>query len=146
MVHTQAQKVVALVNPQAIKNNASYTVTELDTQGFRYVDFYFMLGATDIALSALKVQETDTSGSGYADVTGADFSVSPATLPSATDDNNVFAIRLDLTRARKRFFKPVITVGSGTSGGFVVAWAVLSRAEQLPDTASDRGVTQELIV
>ena len=33
----------------------------------------------------------------------------------------------------------VITVGDGTAGAYVAAWAELSRAEDMPKTATERG-------
>lgn len=151
MIQSQNQKVVPVINPAAITNNTSFTAAEVDTLGFAYATYYFYLGATDVALTALKLQETDTTGSGYADVSGAVFGTSTnsagstSTLPSATDDNKLFAIRVDL-RGRKRFQKPTVTIGNGTTGGFVTAWAVLERAYEAPNTAAERGVSQDLIL
>jgi hypothetical protein len=78
-------------------------------------------------------------------VTGLDFSVSPSTLPTATDDNHVFSFDVDL-RGRKRYLKPVITIGNGTNGAYVNVLADLFRAEQMPHDAASRGLTAALSV
>lgn len=151
MIETQALKIMSVTPPAAIVDNASFTTAEIDTLGWDYATFIFYLGATDIAFTAMKVQESDTTGSGMADVPGAVFGTSlndagaTSTLPSATDDNKIFAISLDLTK-RKRFLDPVVTIGDGTVGGFCAALCILSRGEQGPNTAVESGFSQRLIV
>lgn len=137
------QKVVAVTSPVAIVDNASWTTNEIDTIGFRFCSIYVMLGALDIAIAALKVQESNTSGSGMADITETVFggTGNPA-LPGATADNNIYAIHIDL-RGRKRYLDLVLTGGDGAAGSFATAWAVLSRGEQLPASAAARGLTAE---
>lgn len=142
MINTQAQKVVPVSLPVAISDNAAITTASIDTKGYDYLDVYLMLGATDIAMAALKIGQSDTDGS-YVDVTGGDFSVAPATLPSATDDGLIYAIHVNLV-GKKRYFDVTATTGDGVAGTYAVIWAVLSRAEQMPDSAADRGATQEL--
>lgn len=145
------KKLVKMTPPQAIVDNASWTTTEVDTLGFDYCEIYVHLGATDVAMAALAVTESDTSGSGHANVPGLIFGTSTntagstSTLPSATDDNKFFCFDIDL-RGRKRYLDLTATAGDGTTGTFLVAWAVLSRAEATPVTASERGCSQILRV
>ena len=147
MIETNTQKIVAVTPPAAIVNNASFVTATVDTIGFDYVTFLVALGATDIAMTALKVQESDAANmSGAADIVGTDFSVSPASLPTATDDNRLFAVSINMGAGRKRYLDLVATAGNGASGIFLTALAILSRAEVLPSSASDRGFTQHLIV
>lgn len=147
----QETKVLQVIAPAAIADNTSPTTVEIDTLGFDYAQVYVMLGATDIALTALKMTESDTTGTGFGDVTGLVFgtstqiSGSASTLPSATDDNKIFCFDINLI-GRKRFLDLVATVGDGSSGGYVVAWAVLSRAKKSPVTAAERGCAQILRV
>ncbi len=151
MIAAQDKKVIGVTFPVAIVDNASWTTVEIDTLGYDYAEFIWVMGANDIAVAALKVQESDTSGSGMADVTGAIFGTSAndagstSTLPSATDDNKLFSICLDLTR-RKRYLDLVATNGDGTAGGFSVCVCVLTRAEQSPSSAAEAGYSQRLIV
>jgi hypothetical protein len=109
-----------------------------------------LVGATDIAMAALKLQTSDTDSS-YADLTGAIFGTSTnidgstSALPTATDDNKVFVIEVDL-RGKKRYFDLVATAGNGTAGTYFSAVAVLSRGEIAPITAAGRGADEILRV
>ncbi len=151
MIASQTQKLVSITPPAAIVDNASFTTAEIDTLGYDYATIYVYLGATDIALTALKVTESDTAGSGHADVTGLVFGTSTntagstSTLPSATDDNKFFAFEIDM-RGRKRYLDLVATMGDGTVGGYLTAWAVLERADEMLKTAAARGCSQILRV
>lgn len=134
--------------PVAIVDNASWTTTEVDTvylgQKANCVVFYVAFGAMDIAMVALKVQETDTSGSGQTDISGADFSVT--TLPSATSDNTIFAVYIQLGGNRKRYLNLVATGGNGTLGTYMSSIALLGGLGSLPTTATARGLGGQLIV
>ena len=144
-------KILNLTPPAAIVDNASLTVTEIDTNGYDYCNILVFLGATDIAMTALAVTESDTTGSGHANVTGLVFATSTNTagstsaLPTATDDNDIFEFQIDL-RYRKRYLDLTATVGDGTSGGYYTVIALLSRADEPPFTATARGVNQILRV
>lgn len=144
MIDTQAQRFVPVINPAAIVNNASLVSILLDTKDYDYLTQLLHLGATDVALTALKLQETDNAdGTGLTDIPGADFSLT--TLPSATDDGHLFGIHVNLID-RKRYVKLVATVGNGTAGAFASALAVLSRARTVPSDAASRGLAGELTV
>jgi hypothetical protein len=139
-----------LVSPEAIKDNGSYTSQALDTLGAWYCTIVAHLGATDIAMTALKVQECDTSGGSYVDVTGLIFGTSTNTagdtsaLPLATDDNDFFVFQFPVGGARKRYVKIVATFDDGTVGGFCTVIGLLSRMEQTPSTAAEAGCNQIL--
>lgn len=152
MAHaTQGLKVVNVTPPAAIVDNASFTTNEIDTLGFDYCTVYVSLGATDVDMTALKVQESDTSGSGHADVTGLVFGTSDdadsgttSALPLSTDDNGVFAFHIDL-KGRKRYLDIVATAGNGAAGTYASILAVLDRANNVPTTAVERGLVSNLI-
>ena len=137
----QQSKFVTAIKPAAIIDNASATVDVVDCRGFDFVTFVVQLGATDIAMTALKLQNSATSGGTYADITGATFAggtgLGGATLalPSATDDGQTCVFQIDL-RNKDPFLKLVATFGDGTIGGFVAAVAILSRAKQAPTTST----------
>lgn len=146
------RKMVAITNPAAIVDNAAVTTATINTAGYRYLVINLLLGATDIAVASLKVQESDDSGmSGAADITGtimgtsANDTGSTSTVPSATDDNKFFQWCIDL-RGRKQYIDLVLTGGDGTSGAFFCAWAELWRAEQTPLTATQAGISQRFLV
>lgn len=143
MIEVQELKHVNVIAPAAIKDNASWTVNDVDTLGFSHCLVVFMLGASDIAVAALKMQECDTSGGSFVDIDNLDYS-SDGTLPSATDDNKLFGFDIPL-QGRKRFLRLVATAGDGSSGTYGCAYALLSRGNQVPTTASERGFSQILI-
>lgn len=146
MFNLQNCKFVNVTPPAAIVDNAAFTTAIVDTRGFREVLFLVTLGALDIAVAAMKLQESDDSGmSGAVDIAGADFSVLPLTLPSATDDNKLYGIFVDM-RGRKRYLDLSLTGGDGATGTFATVLAVLSRAEETPNTAAERGLAQQAIV
>lgn len=129
---SQHARYVACIPPAAILDDGSAATVEIDTIGADYLEVVVTLGATDIAMTALKLQHSDTTGTGFADVTGATFDGGLNTegvalsLPSATDDNQVCVFRVDLL-GKKRFFEIVATNGDGTAGGFISAVARLSK-------------------
>lgn len=142
----QNVKTVWIAEPVAIKDNAAFTTATLDTKGFSKCRIVVGLGATDIALAAFKLTESDDSGmSGAVDVTGADFSVLPLTLPGAGDDGKLYGIFVEL-RGRKRYFDVSLTAGDGSAGTFAIAWADLYGAAEHPNTAAERGFAQEAII
>lgn len=145
MTGSQALKFVQAISPGVIKDNAAFTGEVIDTLGFDYLTLVLLLGATDIAMAVLKVTECDTSGGTYVDITGADFSVSPATLPSATDDNKNFGVHINLQN-RKRYIKIAATAGDGSAGTYAAALGILSRAKTVPSDATSRGLSQDLTV
>lgn len=150
MIYPFARKVVSVTPPAAIVDNASYTTASIDTLGYDYAVINVYLGATDIAMVALKVQESDTDGS-YADVTGLVFGTSnndtgsASTLPSATDDNKFFSFFIDL-RGRKRYLDVVATAGDGAAGTYAAIWAEMWRAAEAPRTAAQAGYSQRLVL
>lgn len=148
MNELQNAKYVQAIPPAAIIDDASATASEIDATGFDYCTIVLNLGATDIAMTALKVQNSASSGGTFADITGADFDGGTDTgggalaLPSATDDNQVCVFQLDL-QGIDRYLKVVATFGNGTTGGFIAGTAILTRGDSplLADTDyADGGV------
>jgi hypothetical protein len=140
MIDLQQTKKVQLIWPQARLNNAAVTAASVDRKGFNYAAIRVAIGATDIAFTTFKLQESDDNTT-FTDVAGADFSVSPLALPTSSATNTLWEWQVDLRGSRKRYLKPAITVGNGTSGAFVSATAELSRAEQAPATSTAQGLT-----
>lgn len=154
MIDQQNLKFVNVSPPVAILDNASATTTVIDTLGWDYCTIVVQLGATDIAMAALKVQEAEATASataltGGADVTGLVYGTSTntagttSTLPSATDDNTFVAFQVDC-RTRMRYLDLVATAGDGAVGTFVSAFAVLGRGSEAPNTAAEQGLGQIL--
>lgn len=151
MDEIQRAKFVQVVAPAAIVDNASFTTNEIDTLDYDYATIVFNLGATDIAMTALKVQESDTSGSGFADVGGldmdgdTDLDGSAAELPSATDDGSVVVFQVDL-RGRKRYLDLVATAGDGSTGTYGSAVAILTKGAVYGATSDEMGAETVLRV
>lgn len=148
----QSTKFVAITPPAAIVDNAAYTTAAVDTKGYKFCQIVALLGATDIAVAGMKVQESDDSGmSGAADVTGlvvgtsTNVDGSTSALPSATDDNKFMVFEVDC-RGRKRYLDLVVTAGDGTAGTFLTAFAILHNGEVAPVTATERGCDEILRV
>lgn len=145
-------KFVLVLAPAAKLDNATAPTNVIDTKGFGFARIFVVLGDTDIALTALKLQEADaasdattlTSGT---DITGTRFGTdandtgSTSALPTATDDNKAYCFEVDL-KGRKRYLKPVITVGDGTTGAFVTCFALLGHGDQVPTKATEKNVAQ----
>lgn len=150
-IEAQAVKRVWITPPAAIVDDAAFTTTEVDTAGFDYAKIVVGIGATDIAMVACKVTESDTSGSGHADVSGLDtdgdtnIAGSASTLPTATDDNKFVEFEIDLL-GRKRYLDLSMTAGDGTAGTFACAWVELSRAGTTPgNVLADRGDIAQIL-
>lgn len=144
MQDLQTCKFINVTPPAAIVDDAGFTTASVDTKGWNQLAFVVSLGATDIALAAFKLQTSDTDGS-YADLTGADFSVSPLTLASATDDNKIYVIFVDL-RGKKRYFDLTLTAGNGSTGTYASVLAILTGGNEVPSTATLRGLGQQALV
>jgi hypothetical protein len=104
-------KLVSMTPPALIVDNTDYTVAEIDTAGYEYANIICYLGATDIAMAALKVTETDINGNTSA-------------LPSSTDDDKFVRFDIDL-RGRKRYLDMVATAGDGSAGTYMAVFAIL---------------------
>lgn len=150
MIHGQNNTWFNVASPAAIVDNASVACNVIDTKGYDYCEIFCQIGATDIATVALKVQESDTKSNtttltSGADVTGlvygtsSNIAGSTSSLPSSTADNTCYKFEIDLRGGRKRYLLPVLTGGDGAAGTYYSVFALLSRAEVQPTSASDRG-------
>ena len=123
----------------AVKALASGTVQTGTTNGvavdlgqggnnFRDVLFVIHSGTLTDGSYAVTVEESDSSGSGYAAVDSARVLGSLPTF-AATDDNvwNSFGVR-----PTKRYVRVVITATSATTGGVLAATAILGSGSNNP--------------
>ena len=136
-------KFIGVTPPGALIDNASATTAEIDTKGFERLRIFAYLGATDIALTALKIGEGDVSGA-MTDITASVFGTATdldgatSALPTDTDDNKAFAWDIDL-RGRKRYLDVVATVGNGDTGGYVTIFAFGLQHSDCPNTVATHG-------
>jgi hypothetical protein len=131
-------------NKSATKAAASVAASathshEIDTLGFKHasIDVVFspFTAATSAYASVLKVQESDASGSGQADISG----LSVTAGAGSTTGANVGAVarfNIDL-RGRKRYLTVVTSPGNTVA---VVTNARLTKAEQGAYDATTAGV------
>ena len=139
MIDITSTKKSQSVWPQARLNNAAVTCASIDRRGFDYAVIRLSLGATDIALTTLKLQESDDNST-FTDISGADFSVAPLTLPTSGSSNTLWEWQVDLRGSRKRYLRAAITIGNGSLGAFVSVTAELGRAEQAPYSAATQNL------
>jgi len=117
------------------------TGTGFSRLGFDSAVFILSLGVLGAAGTVdVKVQEGDTLGGSYADITGAVFTQKV----KATDDGTIWAGHLDL-RGRKKFLRVICTVGGAASevavvgGLFNAARETYISAAQAGSEAAARG-------
>lgn len=148
MQHLQAEKVVAITPPAVIVDNDVFVTAAIDTLGFNELLITIQLGAMDIALAALKLQESESSNMASAtDITGADLSVAAnGTLPSATADNTFIQFHVKCGGQRKRYIDVVVTGGDGSTGTYMSAFAQLGKGNTTPSNAANRGTGQFISV
>ena len=112
---------------------------EIDTAGFKYasIDVIYspFTAATSSYASVLKVQESDASGSGQADVTGLSITAGAGSTTGASV-GAVARFNIDL-RGRKRYLTVVTSPGNTVA---VVTNARLSKAESAATDATSAGV------
>ena len=136
----QQTKIVPITFPQARVNNAAVTTATVDTIGFNKCRIKVLIGDIDATMAVFKVAESDDSGmSGEADITATVFggTGNPA-LPTASDDNKVYLIHLDL-KGRRRYLDLKLTTGNGAAGTFLTAEAELYEGLNVPNSAAEQG-------
>ena len=142
-------KLVSITPPAVISDNATLTTAEIDTLGWSHLTIIVYEGATDIAMAALSVTQSDTSGSGHANITGlvwgtsTNIDGSTSALPSATDDNLFQVAQIDL-KGKKRYIDVTCTTGDGAAGSYVTILGILTRPQVSPTSASEAGANEIL--
>jgi len=148
MIDIQNTKIANLCYPQLKDDGDLADQTYVDTLGWGHARFVIMMGNTDITLgstaegTAPKIEECDTSGGTYSDVSGAALADSVA----ADEDGKIFAIDVDLTKSHKRYMQwNTLHAGNGSTGVNACAFVILSRPEgNGPVSAADMGLTEHI--
>lgn len=138
MNHLEGTKTAAKIST-SVAANATHS-HEIDTLGHEYlsVDVVFspFTAATTSYASVLKLQQSDTSGSGQTDISG--LSVTSAGAGATTGAVIGAAARFNLdTRAIKRYVTVVATPGNTVA---VATVARLGKSQDMPTTAAKAGV------
>lgn len=117
MKTVEKQKFVLCLPPVSASGGAHASNTYVDTMGWSHVRFLILAGAlganvgSTAATTPPLVEECDTSGGGYSDVTDAELS---AVLTGTTDNGKMWAIDVDLTKSHKRYMRvQAPTAGAG---------------------------------
>jgi len=111
MIPVDEQKFVILLRPQLKDDGDFDNNTYVDTAGWGHLRVLFIVGDTDVASgdaigstaegTAPKIEECDTSGGAYSDVTDAALS----DAIQHDDDNKLFGIDVDLAKSHKRYMR-----------------------------------------
>ena len=140
MINAQNVKVLATLPTAAVGSTATSTLT-IDRRGFDHVSVSAIRAsnASTVFASVLKVEESDSSGSGYTDVTAlVGGGVGGFSIPAVSNTSDAAIVKMDIdARAMKRYLKVSMTPGASATLGIV---ASLSRAEEAPTSASEAGV------
>lgn len=148
MESLQGVKKGICVLPQVL-DNATATSYVIDTAGVDYVNIDVVIGTTDVALTALKVQESDVATNSTtldtgADITGLVYGASgAAALPTDTDDNKIFSFEIN-TQGRKRYLQLVAVAGNGTTGVAIAAHYNANKVANQPLTNAGKGIAAAL--
>jgi len=138
-------KVGIMLRPQLKDDGDFANNTYFDTQGLSALLVLFIVGDLDAAVgstaedAAPKIEECDTSGGTYADITGAALSA----VIGATDDNKLYGIFLDLAKTHKRYVRVNAPhAGDGTNGANMAIIALGFPADTLPSNAAGMGLAE----
>ena len=145
MIHSQNSKIVGVVFPQAIKDDTAWVGTTastpvvVDTAGWDYAVFTWIVGATDIAQASLIVVSDDDSALASSTARYTFGATGKMALPTATNDNGVFRLFIDL-RGKERYWGVTAAAGDGTAGAYAVGFFELYRGVEAPNSATERGL------
>jgi len=140
MLDLQAVKFATVLSPISVAGGATAVTNDIDTKGFRAAALLIQAGlvpATGVA--TLKWQESDILAGPYTDISGATHTA----LVDANDNVNVVTF-LNL-KGRKRFLRCLLVNGA-TNPTLLAATALLYRAEESPDTLTERALLEQLFV
>ena len=145
MIEVQNMKFVNLLYPQLKDDGDLADNNYIDTQGWAHLRVLLQVGNLDIGMgstaegTAIKVEECDTSGGSYSDVTDA------ALADAIADDEDgcLFAIDIDLNKSHKRYMRlNAPHAGNGSTGVNASALGILSRPGRGPANAAAMGLTE----
>jgi hypothetical protein len=112
----------------------------LDTLGFEYASIDVIYGpaaSTSSVAQTLTLQQCDTSGGTYENITGFTGDLKPAAYAGQTVTDTMTEVRLDVDmRGKKRFLQVKTSPNTDT---VVVVAARLSKAEEGPYDATTKG-------
>lgn len=123
-----------------ISGTGAYTTTAIDSVAsgvkFDFATVIVSIGVIGANMVALKLTESDASGSGYSDVTGfvGASSGGDFVLPTSSDGGKFVVFQVDL-RKRKRYLKVEATAGATAT--LLSIQCILSRGKVGTNSAAD---------
>lgn len=137
-------KTVIMASPQ-LKNNGSLAGnTYADTKGFSRLRIEIITGTMDVAVgsggaaNAIKLEECDTAGGSYSDITGAAL----ADAIADDEDNSIFAIEVDLCKSHKRFIRVNDPVAGDSTGANICVLGRLYGPQNFNGGAAEQGLAE----
>lgn len=127
----------------ALVNNAAAEGRVLDKQDFdnaKGVLFAIYVGALDVALSALKVQQSDTETDATTLGGTPEDVIDVSDKPGASDDDEIRLVYVPMDQWTKRYLQLQATVGNGSTGANLSAIAIADRIGESGVNADDLGV------
>jgi hypothetical protein len=143
MIHAQGTKLIAL--EPAATTAASTTTLQIDRLGYDYVEIDVTLGsvsnASNVPTAIFLSESDDTNASNFATITGSSQTANITALPTT----GVTIATWDVTcvSARKRYLKVNVSPQANQVLGGI---AILSRAEALPVTTTDRNIAAWVVL
>jgi hypothetical protein len=153
MIHAQATKKVLLLKPQLADDGNFSGNTYVDTSGWGYAEFLFLVGDTDVAAgdaigstaegTAPLIEQCDTTGGSYEAITDAEL----ATPIQYDDDSKLFQIDVNLKKSHKRYMEVQTphTAAGAVNGSNLAILCILSEPQIAPDSAAERGLEEHVI-
>jgi hypothetical protein len=144
MIDIQTMKMVILLRPQLKNNGAFANNTYVDLSEWNHARFVFIVGDTDVMIGSTDtstppfVEECDTTGGDYTAVTDAALSA----VIGAGDDNKLYAIDVDLTKAHKRYARVNAPTAGNVTGANLGIVCILSRGGKSPLNAAGMGLAE----
>jgi len=140
MIHSQNHRVAAELPAAAVGSTATAQLV-IDTIGYDHASITVLRAsnASTVFANAVKVEESDASGSGYSDVTAlVGGGTGGFSIPAVSATGSVSVLKIDVdTKAKKRYLRVNYTPGASANVAIV---ARLGRAEVSPENASQAGV------
>ena len=140
MIHSQNHRVAAELPAAAVGSTATAQLV-IDTIGYDHASITVLRAsnASTVFANAVKVEESDASGSNYSDVTAlVGGGTGGFSIPAVSATGSVSVLKIDVdTKAKKRYLRVNYTPGASANVAIV---ARLGRAEVSPENASQAGV------
>lgn len=142
MNEVQNMKTVLAIAPQSL-GSATAAEIEVDATGYSNARFLVLVGASAASanISVAKIQSAPTTGGAQTDITGA--AITAATI-DGDSDNTVHAIEVDLTDGTIGPFLSMVLTSSTANVIEIAVVCILSKADNGPSSATERGLTTEV--